>query len=351
MPSFQELQLRERFQASILGAAIADALAFPFEGVTPEVMRGVAYDPAAKFYQRRGCNAGDYSDDTQQMIAVAGALIEKGDAEGNSVAMSLSRLWTEGQLRYTDNTCTDAMRRYLTGIGWAHCGAPAGHASDMAAVRAAPVGLFFNECPQVIAEKARIQAQCTHRDARAQAGAVAMAYAAGLCVNQKRDVAVDGAAFCLELSSVVRPVSEEMSARLAELPRYLDFPPLSAALVFSHYGVRREDWRGFSGMGNFVCGSVCFALYCFLKAGTNFRRCVEMAVRAGGNSPSIACMAGALFGARYGLACIPLNLQKGVAYGKDLMAIGASLFRARPTNSHSEPTVACSIVGATRFRK
>jgi len=70
--------------------------------------------------------------------------------------------------------------------------------------------------------------------------------------------------------------------------------------------------------------SVVTALYCFLLS-TSFENAILRALRIGGDTDTIAAMAGALAGARHGLEQIPEAWRYVEGY-EQLVALGDAMF-------------------------
>ena len=87
-----------------------------------------------------------------------------------------------------------------------------------------------------------------------------------------------------------------------------------------------DDERARLHLGNWVSAqkSVLTALYCFLVS-ADFEQTIVRAVRMGGDTDTIAAMAGALAGARYGLGDIP-TIWSGVEARDHLIDLADQLF-------------------------
>ena len=70
--------LQDRFRAAVLGFAIGDALGFPFRGLPAQAL--IRQQPSADDFASRprgGFPRGQFSDDTQMMMAVADSVDRK----------------------------------------------------------------------------------------------------------------------------------------------------------------------------------------------------------------------------------------------------------------------------------
>jgi poly(ADP-ribose) glycohydrolase ARH3 len=77
------VQLSDRFLGCLLGQAIGDALAAPFEGVPPEAIY-YQFGLARKIVDSPPIDQLVYTDDTQMMICVAKTLAECGPHRGDA---------------------------------------------------------------------------------------------------------------------------------------------------------------------------------------------------------------------------------------------------------------------------
>jgi poly(ADP-ribose) glycohydrolase ARH3 len=153
----------DRFVGCILGHAIGDAAGAPFEGVPADIVyrefgsiRGLLADE----------NRGEtlyYTDDTEMAISVAEVLIEGGAIDPARLARAFGRNYHAGR-GYGPGTraILDAMR---DGMDWEQLARetfPGGSLGNGAAMRVAPVGLFFHSDLEALREQARLSALPTH---------------------------------------------------------------------------------------------------------------------------------------------------------------------------------------------
>jgi ADP-ribosylglycohydrolase len=317
-------ELRDRFRATLLGCAIGDALGFPFEGAPPEAIArvpAVAEDFVAR--PRGRFQKGQYTDDTQMTLALAEAIIAEGKIDGRAIAQRFVLLWREGIILGAGRACTESVERLMAGVPWMSAGAPIGQAGNGAAMRASPVGLFdYDDLPR-IARDAEIQAVITHKDRRAQAGSAAIAAAVALNLSSEplvKDI------FCRRVGLVVAALDQGLASEIERLEQIARFEPASAVRVIARAGLpplQQSDWPGISP---FVVPSVLMALYAFLREPDDFRACMSLALRAGGDADSVAAMAGAIAGARLGCRGLPARLRRGVLDAQRLIAVADKLF-------------------------
>lgn len=249
----------ERACACLLGLAVGDALGFPLEGLSArQIARRYPDRSRYHFLGRRGY----VSDDTEQAVMVAEALLEGKPVEGFARRLVLW-FWTipPGIGMATVKACLK------WSVGWRQ-GAPS--AGNGAAMRAASVGLWHAYTDELAREVALV----THTDPRGVDGARLISY---LVARLVRGEAADW------------PVELPLDARLrAALEKAWDLrgePPETRA---------RE-----LGTTGYVLHSVplaCAALW----SGAPFREALDGVLRQGGDADSNGAIAGALLGARWG---------------------------------------------------
>lgn len=318
-------ELRDRYRATLLGCAIGDALGFPFEGAPPEAIARVPQIAEDFVARPRGrFQKGRWTDDTQMTLAVAEAIIlAAGRVDGRAIAHRLAALWKDGVILCAGQACTESVERLLQGVPWMSAGAPIGNAGNGAAVRAAPLALLNYDDLAKIPRDAEIQGVITHKDRRAQAGGAALAAAVALNLSGER---LPADTWCLKVATVVGQMDQGFAREIERLPQLVRCDPASAVPVIARAGLaplQQSDWPGISP---FVIPSVLMAFYAFLKAPDDFRACMTLALRAGGDADSVAAMAGAIAGSHLGCMGLPARLRKGVLDGERLVLIADRLF-------------------------
>jgi poly(ADP-ribose) glycohydrolase ARH3 len=244
-----------------------------------------------------------YTDDTEMAIGVAEALVK----DRRIVAESLCEAWvancTPGRPYGASRLVLEAMARHEDHRAVAENLFPGGSFGNGAAMRVAPVGLFFRDHPDRAWDEARLSALPTHVHPLAIEGAQLIAAAVAFAVRQAD---IDRDAFLADLQR--RSATDAFRARL-QLARQL----------------RSRD--ELPRLGNHVVAldSVVTAIACFAFSPDSYPQTVADAVFLGGDTDTIAAMAGAISGARLGKSAIPPALleavedeKKGRSYLADL---------------------------------
>jgi ADP-ribosylglycohydrolase len=293
----------------ILGQALGDALGFVVEAEAPEV--AAAYVEGWLLGGRAGERArpdfgfGQYSDDTQLARELLRSFAD--NAGWNPAAFSglLAQLFHDGREVGAGPGTRAAALRLLDGVPWQESGTPAPYAGNGSAMRAAPLGLLFPGAHEDMLRAVREQSRITHRDPRCAAGAIAVAGAVALATEPG---AVDRAEFLARLAGWVEGEDASVADAILGLAQWGDLPPDAAARHVHRIGLdapHSEPWMGISA---FVTPSVVWSLYAFLRSPDDYWATVCTAIRVGGDTDTMAAIAGAVSGSRLGLAALPLPL-------------------------------------------
>ncbi len=202
-----------------------------------------------------------FTDDTVCTVAVAEALLRFGDAGEETFKRELVRLLREYVNRYPNGGYGGRFLR------WAIDGnmGPYNSFGNGSAMRVSPVSWYAKSLEE--AEYfAKLTAEVTHNHPEGIKGAVAVAGAGFLARTGK--------------------TKEEIGA-------YLEH--------YYSFGISCDEWRAKRMPFDETCqGTVPIAMECFLEA-ENFEATVRLAVSMGGDSDTIAAMAGGVAGAFYGV--------------------------------------------------
>lgn len=301
--------LRGRFRGCLYGVALGDALGAPYEGrlsVPPE--RVAALD--------RDLGRLRYTDDTHMTIGVAESLIERDGFDGDHMARHLAKNFAAEPWRGYGPGPPKVFRRLGQGVPWDEAGAKlfggAGSYGNGAAMRIAPVAMVACSDLDEVVELARLAASITHTHELGIDGAVMQEVAIALLLMNPGDTAFDPAALLGELRRRVRsPVFRERIDQVAAL---------------SVEG-ERADIVGVLGHGIEAAGSVPTALLAFLRNHWWFAETVRFAVSLGGDTDTIASMAGALAGAHLGEDAIPKTWREGVENAARLRGLADGLLQ------------------------
>jgi ADP-ribosylglycohydrolase len=323
---------REHIIGSMVGLAVGDALGFPAEfrsrkkiqsafgpkGITDFVALHDPRFPRPPHIFGKQHPPGTFSDDTQMAIAIAEALLAAPRRDLEALMREMSRRFVAWSIsadndRAPGSTCMTGCENLSRGVHWRDAGVRESKGCG-SVMRVAPVGLVLGNDRDWMLEVARASSLPTHGHDAAVEGCAATALALAL--------ALEGATSDQVLSEIERTCggrSADLDASLVRLRELRDAEP-EVALTEGHLG---EGWVAEEALVS--------ALYCFLRAPDDFDAAVLLATNTDGDSDSIACIAGALSGARLGVEAIPRRWREQVEKSAELHALGSRLADAVPS--------------------
>jgi ADP-ribosylglycohydrolase len=172
-------------------------------------------------------------------------------------------------------------------------------------MRAGPLGLLFPGSPDDMLRAAREQSRITHLDPRCAAGAVAVAGAVALAAEPG---SIHRGEFIEQLATWVAAEDASVADAVLGLARWASLPPAAAARHVHRIGLDPTQVPQRMGISAFVTPSVVWSLYAFLRSPDDYWTTVCTAIRVGGDTDTMAAIAGAVSGARLGLAALPVPL-------------------------------------------
>ena len=277
--------LKDRFEGCLLGLAVGDALGGKFEGQSADAIRArfptsealIAY-PQEEIW---------YTDDTQMAIGVTEALLERGEIAEEVLrrAFVANYVPSRGYGRGA-RAVLEAMEENRDYRQVAEQHFPGGSFGNGAAMRVAPIGLLFRNDHRRLWDQARLSALPTHLHPLGIEGAQLLALAVALCSSMER---FDRSIFFAEL--VVACESEAYRAKLEAAARVQAPEDLSAL------GNRIEALH-----------SVPTAIASFALTPESFEATVSNVIFLGGDTDTLAAMAGALSGSFVGVSRLPGRL-------------------------------------------
>jgi ADP-ribosyl-[dinitrogen reductase] hydrolase len=294
--------------APLTGLAIGDSLGMPFETASPLSQRLASWTgdyQASSFHHLR---PGQYTDDTQMSLAVATAILEHKFYDPAHAAAKYLEWFTSGDCRGIGTSTRLAMANLAKGKEWFASGID-GAEGNGSAMRAAPIGAYQNrgtERLQASAHWARIDAAITHKSDEAKEGSAAMAVATShLCSGGRK----------ADMLTTVLEHTQKCRLRYAVEDLYRAIRRGDSLGDF----LKTREWL-LAGVSSHVVQSVPAAFTVFLYS-ENFEDTVRNAIRMGGDTDSVAAMAGALAGSHYGIEGIPSALKTPLERASDIRAI------------------------------
>jgi ADP-ribosyl-[dinitrogen reductase] hydrolase len=319
----------DRVRGCLLGLAIGDALGAPLEGLSPQQIRTqyatvTDYVDGAKAWKKKPFRwrlPGLYTDDTQQALAVSDVLLSTGGVDVDRLAELYVEMATP-DFGYVGahRGVGKSFRQVLTDLKRGICPRQTGQASVGigAAMRIAPVGLYFAQEPDSLFEAVLAASLMTHRDVRSVAGAMAVALAVARLLNEpSRDPS-----FVFRLAGDVfraedRIASEfagcitslgahrrSLSSSIAFVESVLDLPRDRALNALAEQANRQGPDSPVRPTQGFPPACIPTCLYLLLTT-DNLEEALIDVVNLGGDADSAGAILGAFVGVLYGVGTIP----------------------------------------------
>jgi poly(ADP-ribose) glycohydrolase ARH3 len=287
-------KLRNKFLGSLVGAALGDAAGASWEG-----HRMAAENEIERITRVR--DALRYTDDTHMTIGVAESLVENGGFNGAHMAERFADNYFQEPWRGYGPGPPRIFQLFRNGEAWDKASRhiyPGGSFGNGAAMRVAPVGLLFWNNPEKLREIAFQSSLITHSHILGMEGAALQACAVSIsvAVSENSDKPLDSQPF---ISRLLEFATEDIyRTKITRLSNLLKHPDDRQAVV-------RELGHGIEAFN-----SVPAAIFCFLAHPGDFASTIIYAVSLGGDTDTIASMAGAISGAYLGIEKIPFDWQE-----------------------------------------
>jgi poly(ADP-ribose) glycohydrolase ARH3 len=296
--------IHDRFEGCLLGLAIGDALGGRFEGRTAESIREKL--PTVRSLIDYPKDELWYTDDTQMAIGVAETLADHATIVEEELCKAFvanyvpSRGYGRGARAVLDAMEDGKDYREVAGRYF-----PGGSFGNGAAMRVAPIGLFFRDDPPELRKQAHASALPTHLHPLGIEGAQLLALAVALASQMD---------------------SFDSDTYFAQLLAHCEAPEYRGKLE------QASDMRGprdLAALGNGIeaLESVPTAIAAFALEPRSYEEVIARVIFLGGDTDTLAAMAGAISGAFLGSRAIPSRLvgllensPKGRPYLIDLSA-------------------------------
>jgi len=279
-------KLRLKFLGCLVGTAIGDALGARREG--RGMSRSEDIVSLAEMLEQL-----IYTDDTHMTIGIAESLIESKGFNGEHMAQTFIKNYQAEPWRGYGPGPPIIFGMIKSGETWdsaANGLYRGGSFGNGSAMRVAPVGLLYSRNLEKLREIAYQSSSITHSHELGKEGAALQSCAVALALNTPSDEEIDREAFLFRLQNFIQDrLYKEKVARIRELLGEQDKAKVVAVL-----GNNIEAPR-----------SVPTAIYCFLRQPQSYKDTVIYAISLGGDTDTIAAMAGAISGAYLGIEAIP----------------------------------------------
>lgn len=302
---------RDRSVAAFLGLAMGDAYGRPLEFVGLPRARTLAVPISAGTFL--------WTDDTHMSLYLGKAILDCPAEPWSPEAFgaALAKRWVEwlhDPLTFSTapgNTCLTGARAIERGVPWQASGVAESDGCG-AVMRIAPLGIALSG--EALIESARISALTTHAHPNALEAAVAGAWILRRLLEggDLSPALVGSARDLLERLALGGDVARSLDEALEQSRR----PSLE---WLDEDGLWPGDggWRSGSALG--------LALVAALRWGDDLPRCIDKAARIGGDSDSVACIAGMFVGAARGQRALPAAWRAALPQQETITALALAL--------------------------
>lgn len=284
-----------------------------------------------------------YTDDTAMTRCISKSLIEKGNVDVVDIAKKfVSEFFKEPNRGYGANVVTVFDKLLSSKVR-----DPFGPASEQfngsgsygngAAMRTSPIALFHYDNSVALISTASSVSKITHSHKLGINGAIlqSLAVRKSLLLNPKEKL--DVIKFASELIEEIKEV--ETDDDVLNINKYTYENQLKIMKDFLKENSVTSD-EVIEKLGNSISSifSVPTAIYCFLRAqddipdivtNNSFRRTLQYAISLGGDTDTIASMAGAIAGAYLGCEAINENLQKQCEKVDETIEMADQIFKTK----------------------
>jgi ADP-ribosyl-[dinitrogen reductase] hydrolase len=332
-----QLSRVDRVRGCLLGLAVGDALGAPLEGLSSQQIRTHYgrvrnYVDGVQAWKRKPYRwrlRGLYSDDTQQALALCDVLLDCQQINPDRLAdLYLALMTPKGSFVGAHRGIGRSFRQVLSAL---EQGVPA-HLTGQptagigAAMRIAPVALYFGDDARGMYDSVMAASLMTHRDIRSLSGALSVSHAVrrlvageprdpSLLFRVAADVIKDEKHICVDHGEIVIKIDQHggsLSRAIGHAESVLEASreQALAALVdeANQHGaepVCRRPTMGFPP----ACIPTC--LYLLLTT-DSFEEAVSEVVNLGGDTDTSGAILGAMAGAYYGVDAIPQRWLDGL---------------------------------------
>lgn len=303
--------IRQKFLGSMLGVALGDSIGEAMFDIGEEqsdvdeylVESFISLIPTLS-----------YTDDTHMTIGVAESLIACQGFEGAHMAQRfISNYHDEPWRGYASGPPT-VFEMIETGESWNKASAhifPGGSFGNGAAMRVAPIGLYFWDRHAELTETVYHASRITHAHVLGIEGATLQAMAVALAVNENPTQILDKQSFISQLLSFT--VQEEFYDKISKFDELLENPDDKKNVIAQ------------LGHGVEAFNSVPVAIFAFLANCQSFASTIAYAVSLGGDTDTITSMAGAISGAYLGINAIPVGWYRTLENREYLLSLARKL--------------------------
>jgi ADP-ribosylglycohydrolase len=278
----------------LLGTAVGDALGLPYEGLSPTRAKRLFRERSRYYFLG---SIGMVSDDTELMCMTAQAIMVAGGNPGlfsKNLARRL-RWWLLGLPVGVGWATLKAAIKMIIGFGPETSGIYS--AGNAPAARSAIIGVCYGGDERRFTDFVKRATGITHKDPKAEYGALTVALAAHYSAQQKT---VDGHLFMARLRGYLVDAGADEFIEL-----------IGQAVDSARMGEATTAFAASQGLGSGVSGyvyhTVPVAIQAWLRHPGDFGNALMAVIRCGGDTDTTGAIVGAIVGAGVGRQGIPIQ--------------------------------------------
>lgn len=319
MKGNKELDTKERVLGGLYGMAIGDSLGVPSSFMTPAYIQKTwgwidTFYPAEKGHiYHDGLKAGEYTDDSEQALALLNSFIRNERVVPLDVVQEIINWANRVKNKYASPlgpSTERALKAIQKGADLSVSGRYA--TTNGGAMRISPLGMIHGLRGSSIEEMLKdVHLAClpTHNTGVCISAAAAIAWGTALCVRGEQDIGkiVEGTIAAAEQgrSYGFDVVSPSIGKRIA----------YAYELVLKAGDAKQamQDIYDFFGGGDLAADSIPAAIAMFALGKGAAKPVLEYCVNLGGDCDTNAAMAGSMAGAFSGVSALPEDWKKTIA--------------------------------------
>lgn len=290
--AFDPAERARQFAGVLMGCAVGDSIGLPFEGMSQK--RVAACLKKRKLAHRFFFGCGMCSDDTEHTCMVAQALLASGgdpDRFTRSLAWRF-RGWLLGAPAGIGLATLRSLVKLWLGFGPKRSGVFS--AGNGPAMRSAIIGVYAADNPALMEKLVRASTCLTHTDPKALEGAMVIAVAAAEACKTN-PASLDVMKVIIRCGGLIQDTDLHNAWQCLMNCRARGATPAEFAEAM---GLER-------GVTGYVVHTVPIAVYCWLHHLGDYEATITSVVKLGGDTDTVAAIAGALAGASGGADSIP----------------------------------------------
>lgn len=278
---------------SLEGLSVGDAFGERFFG-HPELVEGLIASRSLPPVPWK------FTDDTEMALGIIEVLSRHGRVDQDDLAQVFGRRYRANPHRGYGGTAHDILTKLNLGVPWREASAEPfdgqGSMGNGSAMRAAPLGAWFNEDLARVVEEARRAAEVTHWHPDGQAGGIAIAVAAAVFARSRGSVLGRELVFDEVLARTPSGETRLGIERARSLPASLEV---------------REAVRQLGSGSRVLCfDTVPFCLWAATRHTDDYAEAMWTTVAGLGDRDTTCAIVGGLVAARVGSTGIPADWRK-----------------------------------------